>query len=51
MEIDLITSDLLHLASLRQAMELMTAPVLPTEVAAGCAKLTHRINCLTYLSG
>jgi hypothetical protein len=33
-DIDLIASDLLHLASLRQAMELMTAPIVSPEVVA-----------------
>lgn len=44
-DIDLIASDLLHLASVRQAMELITAPAVPAETikAARGARQTKRL--------
>ncbi len=48
-DIDLIVTDLLHLASLRQAMELVTAPSVSAEVVASAREAPARKKLLKLL--
>jgi hypothetical protein len=48
-EIDLCAADLLHLASIRQAMELVTAPTVSAEVVASARKAPARKKLLKLL--